>query len=405
MNPLRLRPAGPRVLAALTLLVVASAAQAQRRNDFPSWKRDVDRSAPHPLPEGPEGRVELELSLALPGVATGLVVLPDDTLVVPLRSGRLLRMDLRGGVSADDGLPGPVAHPPARALDGSAVVLAGDSACRVDLYGMAWCRPLAAAPVEAPRVTPGLVHVALSDDRWVALDVESGEVRFEVALPGGLTAGPVTWGDRFIVGTGGGELVVADAGGGIVDRREVGEAVDELTRDRADLYLIAQGPTGRYAKDRGPFLARWQLRSGGLAPRSRWRLRVGGGSSTPPMVLDDRVLVASHDGYLRAVTGRKGRPSWEADLPARVLHPPVRRGGRLEFVLAPTGLMVVSSTRNGALLGWKGLSDEDEFFVGPAVELGGVTLAATSFGRIVGLSWTFQGPLSTPKESRRDRRR
>ena len=85
---------------------------------------------------------------------------------------------------------------------------------------------------------------------------------------------------------------------------------------------------------------------------------------------------------------------WRTDLPARAWHAPLMAGGRLEFVLDQTRLLVVLEADNGAVLGWSELSDEDEIFVGPAAWAGNVTVAATSLGRLVMMRWEWDAPLA-----------
>ena len=87
----------------LPVLCEAQSAGYKRRSaggrDFPSWEREEDPGEAKPLPSARQGRHVVELSIALDEPATGVVKLPDGSLLVALLDGRVQRFSLEGAES------------------------------------------------------------------------------------------------------------------------------------------------------------------------------------------------------------------------------------------------------------------------------------------------------------------
>jgi outer membrane protein assembly factor BamB len=355
---------------------------------FPSWQREPDSSVPPPFPEARPGRHEVAFSLALDAPAAGLAQLGDGSLAVALLDGRLQRFDL-GGVLLDE-LDLAAGQPDALVGAGRlAVVAAGPVLAGYGPDGLAWRLELPAAPAWTPvHRTAGLV-VTSRDGLARLLAPSTGAIRWEAAVGESASCGPAQVGDLLVWGTGDGRLIArAAADGASRWSVEVGDSVSAVGADPSSVYFAASGRTGRSKRGKGPFLGRLAV-AGAPEPVVEWRARVGGESVVEPLLLGRVVAFACHDGYLHALRRSDGGLAWRTDLPARTLTPPRLVGGRLDAVLPLTGWVVAVAADNGAVMGWMELPDRDETFVGAPVLTGGYTVAATSFGRLVALRWTY----------------
>lgn len=401
MTSLSGRSARPRllvwgVLAALLAAEALAQSRPRRRTaggrDFPSWEGDVDSSVPEPLPVAPTGEYSIAVSVAIGGVATGVATLSDGTLAAVRDDGHVVFLSAAGRRAGEVAGPSAATWPPV-AL-GRAVLAADDAElAAVSPAGLAWTvslpSPLSSRPVHAG---PGL-WLARADGVVALLDPVSGEPRWETDV-GARPTTSVSWRPGLVVvGLDGGEVIgLGDEDGNERWRLGVADAVDAVTVTTRSVFAAGTGLAGRSRWSRGPLAMRIALGADGrpAAPRPRWRLRVGGATRTPPVLLGPLVAFPTWAGYVHAVEREKGRQGWRTDLPARALHPPVRSGGRLDFVLARTGWVVGLAAQNGAVMGYFELVDDDEIFVGPAARSGGLTFGATSLERVVGLSFAAE---------------
>ena len=386
------------VAASVALLGLPSLAPAQsagynRRSangrDYPSWERELDSSIPVPLPTARQGRHVLDLSIPLELPATGVVRLLRGGLVVPLVDGRVQVVDLEGKTLAEveigDGEPwAPLANRE------TALVAAGSTVVSVGLEGEVWRAALPAKAAWAPVLRPAGLAVTLEDGRRLLLDPETGRTLWTAEAEGSLSCGPAQCGGLLVWGTSDGRLVARQASDGSASwNEEVGDEIATINADESSVYFVGRGRTGRSKRAKGPFVGRAAVSAKGA--EVKWRSRVGGSSSIEPFLLGPVVAFACHDGYLHAHERGDGRLAWRTDLPARLGASPRLVGGRLEVLLPLTGWAVSVAADNGAVMGWTQLEDEDETFVGPVALTNGYTVAATSFGRLVGLRWEYEG--------------
>ena len=217
------------------------------------------------------------LSIDLPDGSLGTPTLVDDRALVGTFSSGVVALDLESGTRRwQSGDPGR-AHPPAVA-DGTAYV----AARRWDADG------------DGEGDQPGVI---------VALDVDSGELEWEVGLDGEPTAPPAVHDGVVYAGTNRGLVRAVDAADG--GQRWRVSAGDWVTR----------GPTaaadGVYVVVLGEGLVKLGL-GGGVEWRS------DGGRTTP--VLTDDLAVAGTDSGVVAVDRADGRTRWRANTDARVRH-------------------------------------------------------------------------------------
>ncbi len=389
-----------RLVAALLLLgllwpVTAdaqSAAGNKRRSangrEFPSWEREDDSADTHPLPIARQGRHVLYLSIPLDGPTTGVVKLDDGSLLVVLLDGRVQRFSTEGELLSEVALP--VDDPLAPLASGSrGLIAAARSVTAVDAEGVAWTLELAASLAFRPVVTPAGLSITLEDGSVGLVDPETGRRLWDATIEGA-SCGPTQSGERLAWGTNDGRIVaLGTSDGSELWTVSVADSVASVGADESSVYFSGKGETGRSKKSRGPFVARLSIT--GRRPEVAWRSRVGGISEIAPMPLDEVVAFACFDGYVHAHLRRSGALAWRTDLPARVTVPPRLFGGRLDYLLPLTGWAVAIAADNGGLMGYTELPDPDETFVGSPVLAGVHTIVATSFGRLVGLRWEYEG--------------
>ena len=253
--------------------------------------------------------------------------------------------------------------------------------------------PLAVDPVP---VLPDHVALALADGSAELRDLATGDLAWRAQLPAAASAEPAPLPGVLLHGCADGAVVAVDRETGeVLWSKVVGDSVDSLTADERSAWLVTHGKTGRTARDRGPYGARLKLRDGGRAAGGlKWKLRLGAAAQQRPLLTAEWVAFHTHDGFVRAVHRRRGTPGWRTDLPGRAPRAPVRTGGRLDFVIPLTRVLVALAPQNGAILGWTQLPDEDEAFVGGGATHDGLTLSVTSFGRVVGFAWRPDAPRS-----------
>lgn len=370
--------------------------------DFPTWERDVAAGEGAPLPRGRPGHYVAGNSLDLGGMPAGVTALAGGVFAAALVDGGVTFVD-GAGESIGTTSTKPCTMPPV-GLDGSALVVSGATISLVAPDGVVWTReapaPLAVVPVPGRSV----VACALADGGLELLDASSGRPAWTAALGAVAAAPPRILRAVIVVALRDGSVVGLDISTGAeMWRTSVGESAHALVADETAAWIAGRGRSSR-TKAVAPVIVRIPLADGGrrLASGGRnWRLRVGGECAAAPVLLDDVVAFTCHDGYVHAIDRRKGVGGWKTDLPARARHQPLLAGGRLDFVLDQTPFVVALAADDGAVLGWSELSDEDEVFVGPAAWAANVTVAGTSLGRLVMLSWEWdEKPEEEPEEFR-----
>ena len=227
-----------------------------------------------------------------PGVDEGLLVVAGDELLTAFdtATGRpKWRVPVAGGFSAPPRITGgwviAVSH------DGSAqTIRAADG-------GVLWTRALGAAASARPEATPDGVYVPLADNRVVALDLKTGEPRWERALGGRP-----------------GELLVTD---------------DHLFVGADDKFFYSIKPD-----------------KGGV----RWRQRVGGRPAGPPAMDARRVYYVALDNILWAFDRGNGGRKWYEPLPVRPSGGPLVVG-ELVIVAGVAAEVLAHRADTGALAG------------------------------------------------------
>jgi hypothetical protein len=355
--------------------------------EFPTWEGEDELDLKRPLPQARQGRHVVDLSIPLDEPASGVVRLSDGSLLVALLDGRVQRFSLGGEQLselslADAGPSAPIAWGP------FGLVVAGRTLSAVGAEGLAWELELEETPVRRPVLTRAGLAITLPDGRVSLVDPESGRVTWSVPVEGA-ACGPAQSRNLLVWGTGDGRLVGLDAADGS-QRWEVAvaDSIASVGADEESVFFSGTGETGRSRKSRGPFVAR--LSVAGKQPRVAWRSRVGGSAVIALMPIDEVVAFACFDGYVHAHVRGNGALAWRTDLPSRVTEEPRLFGGRLDYLLPLTGWAVAIAADNGGVMGYTELSDPDETFIGPPVVAGGYTIAATSFGRLVGLRWEYE---------------
>jgi outer membrane protein assembly factor BamB len=387
-----------RAMALVSALMLVASAQAQTipssprknnadQNTFPSWERDVDPSELRPLPTGAPGRFEPRWTVDLTGTATGVASLPGGIACAALAEGGLRFVGSDGKVLREDDAGAAVVGPPVSCGPRVVVPLA-DRFLAADASGILWRTERGASPVGGMDGNDDLVVVAREGGVIEALDGTTGRLLWSAALGDAVTAGPALAPDLVLAGAGGDVVALDVATGAQVFRTALGESVTAVGAQQGGILAAGMG-RGDRSPTPGPFIAGIDLRGTRRPERANWKLRVGGRCDAGPFVLGEAIAFACDDGYVRALSRRKGLEAWRTDLPVRARHVPVRVGGRLDFILERTGHAVALSAENGAVLGWMTLPDADETFVGPAARAGDVTVAATTLARLVGLGWEW----------------
>lgn len=210
-----------------------------------------------------------------------------------------------------------------------------------------WSRPL--ATTWPPEAGDGLVFVS-SGEAVRALDARTGEPRWATPL-GASVAAPLSWeAGWLIVSTSSGDLVALRASDGqrIWQRAlgsplaaRPGQAQDGLYVGVKDGRLLAltlatgepqwarqlAGPvTGALALPEQIVVGMGGRRVVSVDPRSgreRWVWKVGGDVAGSPVADDRRIYFAARDNVIRAVDRRSGNLRWLASLPSRPAGGPV----------------------------------------------------------------------------------
>jgi outer membrane protein assembly factor BamB len=195
------------------------------------------------------------------------------------------------------------AAPAAFDAAGAYVPLEGDRLVAIDLDSgrIRWTAPLDVT--RAPAVTGGTVVVA-TDDAIVALDATRGGERWRVAAPGGLSAPPLADTGWVLVPLASGALMAL--------RAEDGHALWTQTLPAPAGARPIAAAHGIYVPLEDGQVVALDLDTGAIS----WARRLGG----PPgdlLVLDDRLFVGAEDRYFYCLDTENGKVRWSQRIGAR----------------------------------------------------------------------------------------
>jgi outer membrane protein assembly factor BamB len=401
------------VLAA-TVIAMATSAWSQsysssgvtRRSsgthDFPTWERDVSPSDTSPLPVGKPGHFVAGPALELGGVPVGVVAVGGGLFAAAVSTGGLVIADAQGKLVTRVETPPNVLAP--IAIGESVVVSSATGISRIGRDGVLWSHDVPSGVATVPAAGLAGLAVASVAGTIEVLDAATGDRR---AITETLTraAALAVLREVVIAALADGTVVGIDAASGAtLWRASIGDAAESLIADEQAAWVGGRGASSRTRKDVAPVIARLPLGERGrkLASGRDWKLRVGGDCEAQPVLLDDVVAFACHDGYVHAVSRKKGVGGWRVDLPEHAHHAPLLAGERLDFVLDQSRYVVALGAQDGAVMGWSELSDEDEIFVGQAAWGANVTAAGTNLGRLVTMTWAWDETKTDENESADD---
>jgi outer membrane protein assembly factor BamB len=275
--------------------------------------RGQDRDQDQPTQEAPPApgletllRVRLEASPAAQAAVLGRMAF------VPLRNGRLVRIDLDSGRS-DGSTPVEATHAPA-AGDGLVFVVSAEALTAFDPSGTArWSVPVAGGFATAPLWDTGWLIASTAGGEVMGIRARDGQVLWTRHVGAPASALPAIAGDRLYVPLRDGRLVALELlTGAVAWERPLGGQVGApfALDDR-----VFVGTSGKHFYCLST--------SDG---KGRWKFRVGGSITGAPVVDTRHVYVAALDNVLRALNRFSGSLAWEAGLPFRPLGGPLMLG-------------------------------------------------------------------------------
>lgn len=197
----------------------------------------------------------------------------------------------------------------------------------VDTGSVRWRRRLSGSVRAAPVFTPAGLFVVTTSDSLYLLDSATGEVRRRARAPGPVLATPATDGGRIYLATANGVLA----------------AIDPATLDTIWTRNVGGGVYGSPAVARDTLYA--LTRTGRLvtvplsAPASVHGVELGIIAVAGPTPLAGSVLVADVAGVVRCVDPVSGAERWRVTVAGPVEQPPLVRDGQL-IVIADRGQVV-----------------------------------------------------------------
>ena len=282
----------PAVLLAVSMLPGAAAAQ------FQTGTPDAPPGPPSTwLPVAPRWTATLPAPAAAPPVASG------DRLFAALFDGRVAAVSLVDGSELWQVERAVVGAPAAGADLLHAPTPEGLLALDAETGEVRWEARLE-APVSAPLLwTAGWLIAGLENHELLALNAASGGTVWRQTVGGGVSARPTIAGDRLYVPLDSGHVTVLEllTGAAIWERRLGGAPQEILVAD--DLFVGASDN----------HFYRLSRRDGAL----RWRWRTGGDVVGLPAVDENNVYFSSLDNTLWALARSHGGQRWRELLPAR----------------------------------------------------------------------------------------
>ena len=282
----------PAVLLAVSMLPGAAAGQFRT-------------GAPDP-PPGPPSTwlpVATRWTATLPAPAAAPPAASGDRLFAALFDGRIAAISLVDGSELWQVERAVVGEPAAGADMLHAPTPEGLLALDAETGEVRWEARLA-APVSAPLLwNGGWLIAALENRELLALNAGSGGTVWRQTVGGGVSARPTIAGDRLYVPLDSGHVTVLEllTGAAIWERRLGGAPQEILVAD--DLFVGASDNN----------FYRLSRRDGAL----RWRWRTGGDIVGLPAVDEDHVYFSSLDNTLWALDRSHGGQRWRELLPAR----------------------------------------------------------------------------------------
>ena len=287
--------------AALVAALLPAAAAGQFRPTTPE---------PPPGPPSTWLPVETRWTATLPAPASAPPVASGDRLFAALFDGRVAAVSLVDGselwqveraVVGEIAAGGGLLH---------AATPAGLLALDAETGAVRWetgLEPRVSAPL---LLTAGWLIVALETDELLALHAGLGGTVWRQPVPGGISTRPTIAGDRLYVPLDSGGIAVLELlTGALVWERRLGGAPREILVS-GDLFV---GATDNFFYKLSP-------RDGAL----RWRWRAGGDIAGLPAVDEETVYFSSLDNTLWALDRSSGGQRWRELLPARPAAGPRR---------------------------------------------------------------------------------
>lgn len=172
----------------------------------------------------------------------------------------------------------------------------------------------------------------------------------EVSLPGPLKPGALRVSSgTIVVSLRDGVAVVPGDPAAAAEVRERDEAID--TTEQTE-WVVSPGGGWRFRAEPSGRIVAEKRRSESSRWRRAWRLRVAGGTPSPPLLVGRRLLFASLDDQVYCVRADNGHRIWATDLGERVSRTPIlwrdHVGG--EDRLADLDLLLVVPDGGGALV-------------------------------------------------------
>jgi outer membrane protein assembly factor BamB len=115
-------------------------------------------------------------------------------------------------------------------------------------------------------------------------------------------------------------------------------------------------------------------RRDGLRCRERWAYRAGAAVTSAPLVAETRVLVASYDNVVYALSRQKGHLRWQARASHRLGLSPVPLEGRIVVAPQTAGGLQAFRLEDGAASGQLALGPRQELAAAPASSEGRLAL-------------------------------
>ena len=267
-----------------------------------------------------------------PQAIYGTPAIFDGTVLAGGYDGRLYARDTRDGSRAwdesvgDEGLPiigAPVVSGD-RVLvgssDGNFYALWAEDGLAGPPGSEIWRFPTGNKIWSAPAVADGVVYFGSLDKFVYALRIADGSELWRFPAGGAVTAAPVAVGGRVYVGAFDGNFYALDAQTGI-----------EVWRfdDAGGWFWASAVATGDaiYAPNMDGHLYALDLRTGSLL----WKLETDGSIVSSPVIVDDKIAVASDDGRLRIVRLADGSTAGQCNIGGKLRTPLAEDDGVVFF--------------------------------------------------------------------------